>query len=331
MKENENFAKETPLESREKTLTENEHESTSIIYDKAIAETPEMLCESVFSMWLHTSIGRLAHPGEFIMVSPLSDIHLLMRPISICDVKPEARMLRIVWRVAGSETLAFTRIKAGDPIKLMGPLGKGFPLYAAEGKKNIVLMGGGIGAPPLLFLAKALKEKFEKEKMPENPIPSITAILGYRSAAPDAGKAFPCNENTLPTAGREGDSSPRLLNPLFLKEEFRAYSEVLISTDDGSAGIHGTVLDAYKEHFSASPPDLIYACGPLPMLSGIKRLSEETGLTAYISLEERMACGIGACLGCVTKTRAIDSHSKVHNARICTEGPVFNAKEVIIK
>ena len=117
-------------------------------------------------------------------------------------------------------------------------------------------------------------------------------------------------------------------NDLFLAEEFRRAAEVIIATDDGSAGVHGNVIDAIRE---LSPEfDVICACGPMPMLRGVKALAEEKGVKAWISLEERMACGVGVCLGCVTKTAHKDEHSNVNNTRICTEGPVFDAEEVLL-
>lgn len=115
---------------------------------------------------------------------------------------------------------------------------------------------------------------------------------------------------------------------LFLAEEFEAFSTLHIATEDGSVGTKGNVLDALKE--SGIRPDVIMACGPMPMLRAIKRCAEELDIPAYISLEERMACGVGACLGCVAKTTRKDHHSNVNNARICTDGPVFEAKEVEI-
>ena len=93
-------------------------------------------------------------------------------------------------------------------------------------------------------------------------------------------------------------------------------------------GTKGNVMDAIREN--ALKADVIYACGPMPMLRAIKHYAEEAGIDAYISLEERMACGVGACLGCVCKTTKKDAHSHVNNARICTDGPVFEAKEVEI-
>ena len=114
----------------------------------------------------------------------------------------------------------------------------------------------------------------------------------------------------------------------FLREDFEKNGEVYIATEDGSVGTKGNVMDAIREN--ALKADVIYACGPMPMLRAIKRYAEEAGIDAYISLEERMACGVGACLGCVCKTTKKDRHSHVNNARICTDGPVFEAKEVEI-
>ena len=118
-----------------------------------------------------------------------------------------------------------------------------------------------------------------------------------------------------------GSSLPR-------RNELEQYARLLIATEDGSVGTKGNVLDAVRENEVSA--DVICACGPMPMLRAVKQYAEEQGIPAYISLEERMACGVGACLGCVTKTVSVDSHSHVHNARICTEGPVFDAKEVEI-
>ena len=115
---------------------------------------------------------------------------------------------------------------------------------------------------------------------------------------------------------------------LFLKEDFEKYGNVFVATEDGSNGTKGNVMDAIAA--SGLEADVIYACGPMPMLRAIKRYAQEKGIQAYISLEEHMACGVGACLGCVVKKKEVDHHSHVHNARICTDGPVFEAKEVEI-
>lgn len=113
---------------------------------------------------------------------------------------------------------------------------------------------------------------------------------------------------------------------LFLKEELDKNGTVYVATDNGSVGTAGTVLDAIKE--KALTADVIYACGPTPMLRALKAYAEEKGIECWISLEERMACGVGACLGCVCKSKEVDHHSHVHNKRVCADGPVFLSTEV---
>ncbi len=113
---------------------------------------------------------------------------------------------------------------------------------------------------------------------------------------------------------------------LFLEKEFESYGDVYIATEDGSAGTKGNVLDAVMEH--GLQADTIYACGPLPMLRALKAYAKEHDIECFVSLEERMACGIGACLGCVCKSKETDGHTNVKNKRICKEGPVFEAQEV---
>lgn len=237
----------------------------------------EPLSSDVYSMWIETKdIAAHAKPGQFISVYSNDGSRLLPRPISICEIS--GNKLRIVYRVVGKGTDEFSGYRAGDKLSVLGPLGNGYELT----DKRAILMGGGIGIPPMLELAKQLK--CEK-----------TVVLGYR-------------------------------DELFLNEEFEKYAEVLIATEDGSAGTKGNVLDAVRA--SNITADVIFACGPKPMLRAIKEYAEENNMEAYISLEEKMACGIGACLACVCKTKNVDEHTHVNNARICKEGPVFNAKEV---
>ena len=113
---------------------------------------------------------------------------------------------------------------------------------------------------------------------------------------------------------------------LFLNEEFAPYGDVVLATEDGSAGTKGNVIDAIREH--GLKADVIFACGPTPMLRALKEFAASENITCFLSLEEKMACGIGACLACVCKTKNVDEHSHVHNARICKDGPVFRAEEV---
>ena len=246
----------------------------------------EQIAENIFSMWIETKASESAKPGQFISMYTNNGTKLLPRPISICEIDQASGRLRVVYRVTGDKagTKEFSLLKAGDTIPVIGPLGNGFPLEKAEGKKAF-LMGGGIGVPPILELAKQLQ--CEKQ-----------IVVGYR------------NQQT------------------FLKEQFEENGTLYISTEDGSVGTKGNVMHAIEEHQLTA--DIIYACGPTPMLRAIKNYAEANGIECYISLEERMACGIGACLACTCKSKEKDHHTNVHNKRICKDGPVFLSTEVEI-
>ncbi len=239
----------------------------------------EQLSEGIFDMWIETcNIAEKAVPGQFISVYTRDASRLLPRPISICEV--DGNRLRIVYRVVGGGTTEFSGYKSGESIHILGPIGNGFPIK--EGTKAI-LIGGGIGIPPMLELAKRISD-------------DKTIVLGYR------------NRDT------------------FLDRDIKVYGNIVIATDDGSLGTKGTVIDAIKENNVEG--NVIYACGPTPMLRAIKAYAMENNIEAWLSLEEKMACGVGACLACVCKSTEVDDHSMVHNKRICKDGPVFNATEV---
>ncbi len=252
------------------------------IYEKGKMTGSRRLSEGIYELCIKTNIADKSKPGQFVMVYPKGKDTLLPRPISICEAGNGE--LRLVYRVVGKGTHEFSTYKTGEEVMLLGPVGNGFPLEEAKG--HAVLMGGGIGVPPILQLSKELRSE------------SVTAVMGYRT----------------------GD--------MFLKEDFEKYVKTEIATEDGSFGVRGNVLDVLRE--KNLPCDVIFACGPMPMLRAIKKYAQEKGIKAYISLEERMACGVGACLGCVCRTTKKDAHSHVNNARVCTEGPVFEAGEVDI-
>ena len=254
--------------------------------EKQIAKviSQKEIAKNIFDMWIETSLADMAKPGQFIGVYPKDKSTLLPRPISICEVDKVKKALRIVYRIAGAGTGEFSTYQAGDKVAILGTLGNGFPIEEAAGKK-VFLIGGGIGVPPILEMAKQM----DADKQ---------ILLGYRD------------------------------NDLFLKQDFESYGTVYVATEDGSVGTKGNVMDAIAAN--GLQADMIYACGPMPMLRAIKAYAEKEGIKAYISLEEHMACGVGACLGCVVKTKEVDHHSHVNNARICTDGPVFDAQEVDI-
>lgn len=250
--------------------------------EEAVIIQQEELVKNVYSMWLHADkISAAAKPGQFLGLYSSDGSRLLPRPISICETDMADRAVRIVYRIAGKGTAEFSHMRTGMPLNIIGPLGNGFPLKS----QKALVVGGGIGIPPLLQLTKEL----ECEKQ---------VILGYRD--------------------RE----------MFLLRQFEELAPVLTATEDGSAGTKGNVLDVLRN--TQPEGDVIYACGPLPMLRALKAYAKERDMECYLSLEEHMACGVGACLGCVCKTVHRDAHTHVHNTRICTEGPVFLAEEVDI-
>ena len=239
----------------------------------------EEIGKDIFSLWLQTDqMAQYARPGQFLSLYTGNAGKLLPRPISICEIDKETSRIRLVYRVTGKNTgtEAFSKMQLGDKIEALGPLGNGFPLEEAEGKK-VFLIGGGIGIPPMLETAKQLNAQ-------------KTAVLGYR-------------------------------DELFLNEEFAKYADVYVATEDGSSGTKGNVLNAIQE--KTLEADVIFACGPTPMLRALKEYAAANHITCWISMEERMACGIGACLACVCKSKDIDAHSQVHNKRVCKDGPVF--------
>ncbi|MCM1102447.1 MAG: dihydroorotate dehydrogenase electron transfer subunit [Clostridium sp.] len=255
----------------------------------AIVASQREMSPGIYDMWIESSLAKEARPGQFLCIYPKDRSTLLPRPISICEVREDGKALRIVYRVVGHGTEEFSRYAQGESISILGNLGNGFPVDRAAGRK-VFLMGGGIGIPPMLQLAKELNRVTDRE--------NIRIIVGYRDA------------------------------DTFLREDLERYGRVFIATEDGSVGTRGNVLDAIRKNDLSA--ELICACGPMPMLRAVKGYAGEQGIPAYISLEEHMACGVGACLGCVVKTKEKDAHSHVHNARICTEGPVFEAREVDI-
>ena len=254
---------------------------------QAVVISQQMIAPDIYDLWLETELAEEAYAGQFLGIYSNDGAHLLPRPISICQVDGTKGAIRLVYRIVGTGTAEFAGWQPGQKVEALGILGNGFPVEEYKGKK-VLLLGGGIGIPPMLELAKELKE--------QDSIPTI--IVGYRD------------------------------KNLFLYDDLQKYGKVLVATEDGSVGVKGNVLDAL--HQEKLCPEVIMACGPMPMLRAIKNYAAQNEIKAYISLEERMACGVGACLGCVCKTTKKDHHSHVNNARICTDGPVFDAQEVEI-
>ena len=253
----------------------------------AVVVDQSSLGNSIYDLTLKTDkIAKAARAGQFVSVYSNDKSKLLPRPISLCGINRADDTIRLVYRVTGegTGTEEFSRLVRGDKVRILGPLGNGFTV---EPGKKAFLIGGGIGVPPMLQLAKDIKA---------GAVCDMNIVMGYR------------DENT------------------FLLDEFKEQAASFVATEDGSVGTKGNVIDAIKEN--ALEADVIYACGPMPMLRALKAYAAEHDMDCFVSMEERMACGIGACLACVCKTKDKDAHSNVNNKRICKEGPVFDAKEV---
>ena len=227
--------------------------------------------------------GRLMYTIEYNLSSLLnfeSDVNLFrkMSDNYMTDFKEKIDNLVNDLEAVKSETDEVEQCKMLSKI-----FGDDFPIP----EKKAILIGGGIGIPPMLELAKSIKAAGTCE---------FVSVMGYRDAQ------------------------------TFLLDEFKEQGDCYVATEDGSVGAKGNVLDAMKEYKLNA--DVIYACGPTPMLRALKAYAAEQGMTCYISMEERMACGIGACLACVCNSKEKDAHSNVKNKRICKEGPVFLAEEV---
>ena len=254
-------------------------QNTKIIFNKRLApETFLMAMES-------PAVVANARPGQFVMIRVTSGIDpLLRRPFSICATRGDDLFL-ILYKVVGRGTALMSKAKEGETLAVLGPLGNGFDLPKRE--CNGVLVAGGIGIAPLIFLAQAMDT-------------GKTAFLtGYRS-----------KNEILP------------LEPFGLDA-----MEPLISTDDGTAGHHGFVTELLENHLaglSGDPPQ-IFSCGPLPMLNHVAGLALKRNIPCQVSLETGMACGLGACQGCVVRAPSGETRTYFH---VCKNGPVFDVEKL---
>lgn len=230
------------------------------------------LAPGIWRMDIETALAKEVLPGQFMQAEVPG--FFLRRPISVCNTKKDT--VTLVYRIVGSGTDVMSHMKEGETINLFGPLGNGFPID----DRDVLLIGGGIGVPPLLKTAEACLENNHK----------VTVVMGFNSE-----------------------------KEIILKEDFeKAGCLVSIATMDGSYGTKGTVMDAIQENHISE--QFVLACGPLPMLKAVTNAYRE----GYISLEARMACGMGACMGCVVKDK--DGNS----LRVCKEGPVFRIGKVVL-
>lgn len=287
----------------------------------------------IFSLVLRApEIAAAARCGQFVSVYSGDTARLLPRPISICETDPEKGELRLVFRIAGRGTEEFSKLTAGESVDITGPLGNGFPVeraFNADGSlKRVFLIGGGIGIPPMVGAAEAIARQAMENTQPpadgtvasEVPSSSGKNTADNVTAMPAGGTADAPGGVTAVLGYRDAQ--------LFLADEFPKSTKVVLATEDGSLGAKGNVLDAIRENDLHA--DVIFACGPTPMLRALKVYAESTGTECWLSLEEKMACGIGACLSCVCQSAEADGHSNVKNKRVCTEGPVFLSTDVVL-
>lgn len=235
------------------------------VYELTVSE-PYLAQAAEAGQFLHIQTGQFGQP-------------LLRRPISIADVNRDKGTLTCLYKVVGKGTAVLAGRSEGESLNILGPLGNGFPIDQIEQGSHVILIGGGVGIPPLYILAKELIEKGIR----------CSAYLGFRSAT-----------------------------DVFYDKEFEALCDVYIATEDGSHGYKGYVTDIV----STAGILTYYACGPKPMLTKVKH---QLPMQGYLSLEERMGCGVGACLACVCPTNTEKQYAKV-----CSDGPVFLSKEVIL-
>lgn len=244
-----------------------------------IISRKEIAQDTVELVLKNDHISAQAQPGQFVHIKVRE--HTLRRPISIADVNRKQQTVTLLFKIVGSGTQELANYSVGAMLDLLGPNGTAYPIVELKAGDSALLIGGGIGVPPLYFLAKHLAE------MKVN----VQAILGFQTAA-----------------------------HVFYAEAFARYGDVTIVTDDGSYGKQGLVTDYISVVKSFTH---YYSCGPLPMLRAVKAsLPDKVG---YLSFEQRMACGIGACYACVIPTGSDGKYKK-----ICQDGPVFAANEVKI-
>ena len=249
---------------------------------KVVAQ--DEIAPAIYDLVLEGEMVEAMRAGQFLHLRVPDDARLLRRPISISSIDKSKRQCHLIYRIEGSGTAIFSTLKAGDSLDVMGPQGNGFDLSELDQRSRVLLVGGGIGVPPLLEVAKQLHE-CEVE---------ITTVLGF--ATKDA---------------------------VILEDELARYSKVFVTTDDGSYGIKGNVSVVIKELDSEF--DAVYSCGAPGMMKYINQTFYEHP-RAYLSLESRMACGMGACYACVLKV----PDSETISQRVCEDGPVFKTGTVVL-
>ena len=226
-------------------------------------------------------LAKCARPGQFVHVLPAAGIDMLRRPFSFHSLDKMNGHISILYRVIGEGTRLLSCVEPGGALDAIGPLGNGFPI---DRDHPAILVGGGVGIPPLVFLASELKQPLVF--IGARDIPALVCIEDFSSM------------NIIP----------------------------VIATEDGSAGFKGLVTEAMDDYSDFREQSVVHACGPIPMLAAVARWSEKRGFKCIVSLENKLGCGIGACLGCSIPVREKDG--SIHYERVCVDGPVFDASRV---
>lgn len=276
------------------------------VYDCEILAQSEAGPGVIQALLRGPEIAREAQPGQFVnvQVSKATD-PLLRRPFSVHAVYPDEGVYSLLYVLKGRGTALLRKIADGESVSVVGPLGRAFDLGSSPDAKHVVV-AGGCGAAPLHFLCDALCRKWGCEK--------VTVLAGAQNK-----------------------------DAVLCELEFRSHGvNVGISTDDGSYGYQGYVTQLLEEHLAGQRGEgrgkreetRVYSCGPHAMLREVYRVATEQGATScQVSLENVMACGIGVCMGCVQKikgpAKGDTSGRDWHHERVCTDGPVFNAEDVI--
>jgi dihydroorotate dehydrogenase electron transfer subunit len=233
-------------------------------------------------------VQNMNQPGQFIHIRVPRQDLVLRRPISLCEINKAEETCKIIYRVEGTGTQYFSEMTVGDKLDVMGPLGNGFNPEVVKKGQTAFIIGGGIGIPPLYELSKELVAKGVK----------VVHLIGFASE-----------------------------DVIFYREEFERLGETYFSTDDGSFGVHGHVGLLIEKALEKYTPDAVYACGANGLLKAVDT-KFETHPRAYISMEARMACGMGACYACVCHVRGDETGAK--SLKVCDQGPVFATGEVVI-
>jgi len=235
---------------------------------------------------------------------------LLRRPFSFAEViiEGDETFAELLYCVVGPATVRMTMLSAGDHIGVIGPLGRGYRIL--DGRKTVILVGGGMGTPPLQHLAQSLTARFDGI--------DVVSFAGAKTS------------EALPFEGRLDEISQTLG---FSIPEFAKYGiESIVATDDGSAGYCGLVTDCLAEWLEKSDLPvkkmIICACGPEPMLARVAQIAAAKGIDCQVSMERIMACGIGLCQSCAVECRAPGSDETIYKM-CCQDGPVFDAREVV--